>query len=180
MHAWPWLVIGGLCAGQSCGPVRALDTGDPYITERMNSPCGNSLFPAADSDFDGLCDAVDNCPTLFNPDQLDADQNGIGDKCEVPPPDPLEVSLTLTVEGRRVEIAARTTGGTEPYRFQWAASPNPAGFFPFQPFQDPGAADVAWTPPCGQPFVLTVTVNDAAIPLQIAVASTPPFLIPCE
>ena len=36
----------------------------------------------ADADFDGIADSVDNCPAVFNPNQEDADNNGIGDACE--------------------------------------------------------------------------------------------------
>lgn len=42
---------------------------------------------AADLDLDGVDDAVDNCPTVFNPDQADTDQDGIGDMCD-PDADP--------------------------------------------------------------------------------------------
>jgi hypothetical protein len=46
-----------------------------------------------DSDKDGIPDFRDNCPKVFNPDQIDADHNGIGDKCQttpivIPPPPP--------------------------------------------------------------------------------------------
>ena len=37
-----------------------------------------------DSDGDGTDDAVDNCPTVPNVDQLDSDGNGVGDACELP------------------------------------------------------------------------------------------------
>jgi hypothetical protein len=36
----------------------------------------------ADSDADGLPDSRDNCPHNANPDQADADRDGIGDACE--------------------------------------------------------------------------------------------------
>ena len=43
-----------------------------------------------DSDGDGVPDKNDNCPDEPNPDQIDLDENGIGDGCEkrvrVPPP----------------------------------------------------------------------------------------------
>lgn len=38
-----------------------------------------------DSDHDNICDSIDNCPSITNHDQLDANNNGIGDICENPP-----------------------------------------------------------------------------------------------
>lgn len=38
-----------------------------------------------DSDKDGVIDARDNCPFVFNPDQKDINNNKIGDACEVIP-----------------------------------------------------------------------------------------------
>jgi len=35
-----------------------------------------------DSDGDGVMDCVDNCPDTYNPDQADADGDGVGDACE--------------------------------------------------------------------------------------------------
>lgn len=35
-----------------------------------------------DTDLDGIVDAVDNCPDVANPDQEDADDDGIGDACD--------------------------------------------------------------------------------------------------
>jgi hypothetical protein len=42
-----------------------------------------------DTDADGLADAADSCPLVFNPDQADGDGDGIGDACDggQPPPD---------------------------------------------------------------------------------------------
>jgi hypothetical protein len=37
-----------------------------------------------DLDADGVLDAADNCPTVFNPDQADGDNNGIGNVCDSP------------------------------------------------------------------------------------------------
>lgn len=38
--------------------------------------------PSADLDFDEVADGADNCPGLFNPDQADADRDGLGDVCD--------------------------------------------------------------------------------------------------
>jgi hypothetical protein len=37
-----------------------------------------------DTDRDGILDHEDNCPTVVNPDQVDSDDNGVGDACEGP------------------------------------------------------------------------------------------------
>lgn len=51
--------------------------------------------PPPDRDKDGVPDFRDNCPDVYNPDQKDIDENGIGDACQqgpivpkvhVPPP----------------------------------------------------------------------------------------------
>lgn len=39
-------------------------------------------LPKEDSDHDFIPDATDNCPGVYNPDQADQNQNGIGDVCE--------------------------------------------------------------------------------------------------
>ena len=41
-----------------------------------------------DSDQDGICDTLDNCPLVFNADQLDQDFDGWGDVCDFCPNDP--------------------------------------------------------------------------------------------
>ncbi|MCM3874011.1 MAG: hypothetical protein ND895_25260 [Pyrinomonadaceae bacterium] len=42
---------------------------------------------APDADADAVPDALDNCPTVFNPSQADADGDGRGDACENSAPD---------------------------------------------------------------------------------------------
>ncbi|MCH7878421.1 MAG: thrombospondin type 3 repeat-containing protein, partial [candidate division Zixibacteria bacterium] len=39
------------------------------------------LFDSTDNDGDGVFDEADNCPEVYNPDQIDADNDGIGDAC---------------------------------------------------------------------------------------------------
>lgn len=38
--------------------------------------------PPQDSDEDGIPDTEDNCPNTYNPDQLDDDNDGVGDVCD--------------------------------------------------------------------------------------------------
>jgi hypothetical protein len=47
-----------------------------YVTD-------NDLAPATDADNDGVANGADNCPTLGNTNQTDADADGLGDACEM-------------------------------------------------------------------------------------------------
>jgi hypothetical protein len=46
--------------------------------------CLNDPQYILDTDKDGYTDNIDNCPTVFNPDQADANNDGIGDACSNP------------------------------------------------------------------------------------------------
>ena len=39
----------------------------------------------ADTDGDDARDAIDNCTNVYNPQQLDANKNGVGDCCDLSP-----------------------------------------------------------------------------------------------
>jgi len=41
-----------------------------------------SFSAAEDGDADGILDSIDNCPGIFNPDQIDSDKDGLGDECD--------------------------------------------------------------------------------------------------
>lgn len=49
---------------------------------------GPELSPHEDSDGDGIPDAEDNCPWVYNPDQADRDGDGVGDACDNCPDHP--------------------------------------------------------------------------------------------
>ncbi|RPG63109.1 MAG: T9SS C-terminal target domain-containing protein [Flavobacteriaceae bacterium TMED206] len=59
---------------------------------RYNSTTGKyvpqikQFIPLNDSDGDGILDTEDNCPLTANADQLDTDEDGVGDVCEDPEP----------------------------------------------------------------------------------------------
>jgi len=62
---------------------------EPYITSSLDSDLDltdDQLFDVgwspADTDGDGVADAVDNCPQVANPDQTDTDGDGQGDSCD--------------------------------------------------------------------------------------------------
>jgi hypothetical protein len=57
------------------------------LFDENNEPAGVTIgaskhVPVPDRDGDGVLDDEDNCPDWPNPDQDDADRNGIGDECE--------------------------------------------------------------------------------------------------
>jgi len=81
---------------------------------------------ANDTDADDVHDAVDNCPDLYNPDQIDSNGNGVGDACDNPSvafetpssgdietvsPAVLTVILSETQE-QQVTVSYAVTGGT--------------------------------------------------------------------
>jgi hypothetical protein len=44
---------------------------------------GPGSISIADDDSDGIIEALDNCPLLYNPDQIDSDADGAGDACDL-------------------------------------------------------------------------------------------------
>jgi predicted extracellular nuclease len=65
----------------------AADASRPERLADHDAPVAYFSFPA-DNDDDGLPDAEDNCPTVANPDQANADLDSLGDACDACPNDP--------------------------------------------------------------------------------------------
>ena len=78
-------VVNGLSPGQYKVQI---ETFDPYCYAEHQVtvlpfdgpiPC---VDEGGDSDNDGICDDVDNCPNTWNPNQQDSNNDGIGDSCQ--------------------------------------------------------------------------------------------------
>jgi hypothetical protein len=78
---------------------------------------------APDADRDGVEDGRDNCPTVPNPDQRDANRNGTGDACE---PDRVAPHVTVEpgklVRGRRATFYFRVSDDRGPVRAAFTLS----------------------------------------------------------
>ncbi len=91
----------------------------PYTNGAFNVTINNCQ---GDFDNDGILDAVDNCPTVSNPDQADSDEDGIGDVCDntcagltaIAGPD------RLVCEGDSPVLLASGIGGNPPFSYLWS------------------------------------------------------------
>ena len=79
---YKWGYLGGSIAINQDGYEEGAQA-DLFIDVTALSDCS---VPTTDSDGDGIEDAYDNCPYVYNPDQLDSDHDGIGDACDDPQP----------------------------------------------------------------------------------------------
>jgi hypothetical protein len=84
-HALTTQILAGLARGFEYGRGNAdaaVDRiNDVSTSLRSSDHDGLVLFLARDGDGDGVGDDVDSCPTIPNPDQADADGDGLADAC---------------------------------------------------------------------------------------------------
>ncbi|RKH56660.1 amidohydrolase family protein [Corallococcus aberystwythensis] len=101
---YPLFACGTPANEPTCEPSRsAVNTTFP-VAAVNGSTVYSGVASAEDADADGLADASDNCPAIFNPvrpmdngRQLDTDGDGVGDACD---PCPLEAGTTACVAFR--------------------------------------------------------------------------------
>lgn len=56
------------------------DREDGEVVQRTKTL--STIVNSDDLDLDHISDSEDNCPTLFNPDQEDTDDDGVGEACD--------------------------------------------------------------------------------------------------
>lgn len=106
-YGWMFAVAGCYAphAGSPCDPTRTCPAdqrcvagfcapGSPGDAQPADAPAGDAWIPdgvsldatSSDIDGDGVPNAVDNCPTVYNPDQGNEDGDKLGDVCDPCPP----------------------------------------------------------------------------------------------
>ena len=73
-----YLVLGLVVACSS--PSKATHDGGPLIDDAADA--SPDALASGDMDHDGVPDAVDDCPTVYDPAQVDPDQDGVGWACD--------------------------------------------------------------------------------------------------
>lgn len=75
-------VEAGLCSLDGSHVLYITQTALNIADYAWDSVLSRHTLPMADRDGDGIPDAADNCPTVFNPDQADADGDCVGNVCQ--------------------------------------------------------------------------------------------------
>jgi parallel beta-helix repeat protein len=74
----------GCCTG--CGQVQCEpECPPPSSTTTIPTTSSSTTTSIPDTDSDGFLDNADNCPTICNSQQLDADSDNVGDVCDLDP-----------------------------------------------------------------------------------------------
>src|SRR5262249_12805002 len=92
----------GVCAKDADCPIPAVTHCEPDLV----------IHAVEDRDGDEIPDIFDNCPTVFNPDQRDSDDDGVGDACDAKTSTTLPGTTTTTLPGTTTTTPASTTTTT--------------------------------------------------------------------
>jgi len=92
-------------------------------------------FISTDTDSDGILDLFDNCPSVPNAGQDDANGNGVGDACELPTVT-TEPATSVTNTGATLNGLVNPNGGSIAAWFDWGID---ASFGNTTPNQHPGS-----------------------------------------
>jgi hypothetical protein len=161
-----------------CGRLYFDSVGDGSAVRTCPSPVGH------DEDGDGVDDACDGCPHIFDPDQLDSDGDGVDDVCDPHPTEPrdsiaffdpfvaqrpewtLDASATfandqLVVDARTVGFTAMLQGSpaTDLYSYAAHVTAGTAGIgsqFSLRAVQPPRKTYYCEYPVVGNTFTLTL------------------------
>ena len=116
--------------GDSCDDGNDMTEND-VVTE--DCECMGTPIEQNDMDGDGIPDDIDNCPSVYNPDQADGNGDGIGDACE-------ECDLPyMVVLNRTSPTTATFNAGNSVWHYQGSA--NRAGR-PLRPYPMYGMNDM--------------------------------------
>jgi beta propeller repeat protein len=133
---------------------------DIYVSDlTFVPPCGGQ---GGDADGDGVCGASDNCPTVANPDQADANGNGVGDLCEPPPiaeagpAQTVHVGTLVTLDGS----GSSDPAGLLPLSYAWRLLSQPAG--PPAELSGPSTVSPTFQPLASGDYVVELVVANAA------------------
>jgi hypothetical protein len=93
----------------------AVNIGDGNNVQLMGSPKSFQIggAPPNDRDGDGIADAADNCPDDPNHDQLDSDNDGLGDECDIDMPIGVGAFETWEVAAEAASDTASASGGRD-------------------------------------------------------------------
>ncbi len=68
-------------SNKDCRDLFTQEQSDKMVWTLLNLRTELFLFDSSDNDADGILDVADNCPQIFNPEQIDSDFDGYADIC---------------------------------------------------------------------------------------------------